>query len=214
MKRLVAIVEGHGEARAVPKLTHQWLYLNKLAEEFFVLEPAINAKTCTRLKAPHDPLNHQGIEHYVQGALRARPAGILVILDADKECIHRPRDKPGLGPELLARARAAAGSVPIGVVVANREFEAWFLADLPALRRAGMVPEGSPEVYPDPETLPGCKSAMGRLLGETYEETVHQARLAGALSFSKEAQDLSPSYAKLVRELQRLTAEARNGSLP
>lgn len=213
MKRLVAIVEGHGEARAVPRLTYQWLCLNNLAGEFFVLEPAINAKTCTRLKAPHDPHNHLGIEHYVQGALRARPAGILVILDADKECLHRPRDK-GLGPELLARARVAAGSVPIGVVVANREFEAWFLADLPALRKAGVVPEGSPEVYPEPEILPGCKSAMGRLLGETYEETVHQAKLAGALSFSKRAQDLSPSYAKLVRELQRLTAEARNRSLP
>ncbi|HEX9732441.1 MAG TPA: DUF4276 family protein [Thermoanaerobaculia bacterium] len=209
----MAIVEGEGDSRAVPKLTHRWLRQNSLAGQFFVPEPAIKAKSCGNLKAPYDPLNHRGIEHYVLGALRARPAAILVILDADDECIRRPRERR-LGPELQARAQAAAGRVPVGVVVANREFEAWFLADLPALRRAGVVPEGAPEVHGNPEARAGCKSVMGRLLGRTYEEAVHQAKLAAALSFSEAAHALSPSYAKLERELKRLTAEALKRSSP
>lgn len=194
MRRLVPIVEGHGEVRAVPALTYRWLNLRGLSGEFFVHDLAINAKGCGRLKAAHDPIGHRGIEHYVSQALRARPDAILAILDADDECLTRGA-RNHLGPELLARARAVAGDVPVGVVVANREFEAWFLADLGAVE--------------DPEERAGCKAAVGRLLGETYEPTIHQPELARKLSFSEAARALSPSYDKLARELERLTAEAR-----
>jgi len=211
MRRLVTIVEGHGEVRAVPVLAFRWLRQRGLDGEFFVEDLAVNTKGCGRMKAPHDPLTHHGIEHYVRQALRARPAAILAILDADDECLRRP---PGqkLGPELLSRARAVAGGVPVGVVVAHREFEAWFLADLEALRQAGAVPQtADAKLAADPEARAGCKGVMGRLLGESYEPTIHQPELARALAFSPEARAASPSYDKLVRELERLTAEARSG---
>lgn len=209
MRRLVPIVEGHGEVRAVPILAYRWLHQRGMVGEFFLPDLAINAKGCGNLKAPYDPRAHRGIEHYVERALRARPAAILAILDADDECLKRGPERR-LGPELLARARAVAGDVPVGVVVANRELEAWFLADLPSLCRSGAVPEGpETEAAKDPEARAGCKAAMGRLLGESYEPTVHQPELARALSFSQEARALSPSYDKLARELERLTAEAR-----
>ena len=209
MRRLVPIVEGHGEARAVPVLIYRWLHARGLTGEFLVPDLAINAKGCGRLKAEHDPRAHRGVEHYVGQALRGRPDAIIVLLDADDECLKRGRG-PKLGPELLDRARAVSGRVPLGVVVANCEFEAWFLAELPALKRAGLVPAEANLAGPaPPEARAGCKSAMSRLLGETYEPAVHQAGLSRALAFSAEARALSPSYDKLVRELERLTAEAR-----
>ena len=209
MKRLISIVEGHGDVRAVPILLRGWLRLEGLIGEFFVPDLAINAKGCGNLKAAHDPRAHRGIEHYVGSALRARPDAILAVLDADDECLKRTADNK-LGPELLARARAVAGTVPVGVVIANREFEAWFLADLPALRQGGAVPaDAALDSSVGPEERAGCKAAVGRLLGEPYEPTVHQAELARALAFSAEARTLSPSYDKLVRELERLSAEAR-----
>jgi hypothetical protein len=209
MRRLVAIVEGHGEVRAVPILAYRWLHQQGMAGEFFLPDLAINAKGCGNLKAPYDPRAHRGIEHYVGRALRARPAAILAVLDADDECLKRGPERR-LGPELLARARTVAGDVPVGVVVAHREFEAWFLADLASLRRSGAVPEVSEvETVNDPEARTGCKAILGRLLGEAYEPAVHQPELARALSFSKKARALSPSYDKLARELGRLTAEAR-----
>ncbi len=210
MRRLVAIVEGYGEVRAVPILACRWLLQRGLVGEFFVPDLAINAKGCGNLKAPHDPVAHRGIEHYVSRALRARPAAILAILDADDECLNRGPDRR-LGPELLARARSVAGDVPVGVVIANREFEAWFLAEQASLRHSGAMPEG-PELAEDPEARTGCKAAMSRLLGEAYEPTIHQRELARALTFSREARAKSPSYDKLVRELERLTAEARRRS--
>ena len=209
MKRLVVIVEGYGEARALPVLAYRWLQLRDLHGEFFVPDLAVNAKGCGNLKAPYDAELHRGIEHYVRRALRAKPAAILAVLDADDECIRRAADRK-LGPELLERARAVAGQVPVGVVVANREFEAWFLADLEALKTAGLVPAGATLPAPaNPELRAGCKSAMGRLLGETYEPIVHQAELVRGLAFTPQARALSPSYDKLIRELERLTAEAR-----
>ena len=51
-----------------------------------------------------------------------RAGGVLVLLDADDDC------PAALGPALLERARAARSDVPISVVLANREFEAWFIA--------------------------------------------------------------------------------------
>jgi hypothetical protein len=61
--------------------------------------------------------------------LRVSPTagGVLVLIDADDDCPAH------LGPALLARAREARSDVPVSVVLANREFEAWFLAAAPSL---------------------------------------------------------------------------------
>jgi hypothetical protein len=209
MMRLVPIVEGFGEARAVPILMYRWLSARGLTGDFYIPDLAINAKGCGKLKADHDPRAHRGIEHYISQALRARPDAIVALLDADDECLKRTKGKK-LGPELLERARAVAGRVPVAVVVANREFEAWFIADLPSLKAAGLIAaDAALADETNPERRAGCKSAMGKLLGETYEPTVHQAELVRGLEFTAEARRISPSYDKLVRELDRLTALAR-----
>jgi hypothetical protein len=53
--------------------------------------------------------------------------GILVLLDADDDC---PRN---LGPALLRRAQAVEPRLPLSVVLASREFEAFFLAGMRSL---------------------------------------------------------------------------------
>jgi hypothetical protein len=192
--RLIPVVEGMGEVRAVPALIYRWLGMNGLSGEV-VVPGAVNAKGCGNLKAQHSPAQQRGVEHYVGSALRGRPDAILVVLDADDECITRPPARKKLGPELLDRARAVAGTVPVGVVVANREFEAWILADLYDVD--------------DAETRAGCKAAVGRLINESYEPAVHQVQLARRLAFSDAGRARSRSLDKLVRELARLVEEAR-----
>jgi hypothetical protein len=70
-----------------------------------------------------------GIERAVSAAaLRVRSSGgVLVLLDADDDC---PAE---YGPALLARAKAARPDKQVAVVLAMREFEAWFLAAAPSL---------------------------------------------------------------------------------
>jgi len=208
----VPIVEGFGEEQALPVLVRCWLRHRRFDRWFDVPDHAVNAKGCGKLKAAHDPRRHLGIEHYVAAALRAGPAdAILVVLDADKECLHRERGR-GLGPELLMRAQHVAGGVPISVVVANRTFEAWLLAGRTALARCPLVLHEAPlRNIRNPEDRAGGKEAMGEYIGETYSPPVHQPLLSEAISFSRGSQKRAPSLGKLLRDLDRLTHEARRG---
>ena len=209
MRRIVPIVEGHGEERAVPCLIRRWLQHRRLQQFFDVPDLAINAKGSGKLKAAYDQTRHIGIEHYINAALRQRPDAIVVVLDADDECFSR-QSGIGLGPELLYRARAVASNVPLSVVVANREYEAWFLASLTSLRAAGLLPKDPRLAKPlDPERPRDCKGLITQLLGCPYEETVHQLDLTGGITFSPRAKFRSPSYGKLLRDLERLVNEAR-----
>jgi hypothetical protein len=202
-------VEGHGEERAVPVLIRRWLQFRNFHRHFDVPDRAINAKGSGRLKGPFDPARHVGIEHYVQAALRSNPAAILVVLDADDECQARV-GRVGLGPELLVRARRIDPRVPVAVVVANREYEAWFLASLRSIRTAGLLPKQNGKLDPAaPEAIRDCKGRVAALMGRPYEETVHQLELTRSLSFCNGPRSRCASLSKLVRDLERLTSEAR-----
>jgi hypothetical protein len=212
VRRIVPIVEGHGEEKAVPCLIRRWLRHRRLHRFFDVPDLAINAKGCGKLKAAYDRERHLGVEHYIEAALRSRPDAILVILDADDECIDRGPGN-GLGPELLARARQVASHVPLAVVVANREYEAWFLASLTSIRAAGFIPQGTRlSDGLDPEARRNCKGLIADLLGCRYEETVHQLTLTHGITFSPQMKYRSPSFGKLMKDLERLTKEVHRFS--
>lgn len=211
--KIVPIVEGYGEEAAVPCLIRRWLKHRRYHKSFEVLDAAINAKGCGRLKAAYDRERHIGIEHYIEAALRNSPDAIVVILDSDDDCVKRSQSL-GLGPELLTRAKAVDSHLPISVVVANREYEAWFLASLTRIRANGHLPKHSSRFgnYLKPESHRDCKGIISNLLCCPYEETVHQHQLTESLTFSKGAVYRSPSYGKLIRDLDRITREVRQKS--
>jgi hypothetical protein len=141
-----------------------------------------------------------GIERAVAAMAVRVPAagGVLVLLDADDDC---PAE---LGPQLLGRARKARPDKQIAVVLANREFEAWYLAAAPSL--AGK--HGFPESFPapaDPEGRRDCKGALtrARATGHPYKETVDQAVLASVFDLEM-ARTASPSFGKFYREVALL----------
>jgi len=210
--RILAIVEGHGEQRAVPVLLRRW-FQHRRFREFETPDLAIRASGSGALKCPHDADNELGIEYYVEMAVEGRPDGILVMLDSDDECLERARtpSRLGLGPELLQRARSVAAHIPIEVVVANREYEVWFLAALASLRRAARIPRGGRLSTPlsDIETLRDCKKRMAQLLGRPYEPTTDQPDFTELLPFTPAMARRSRSYRKLLMALEELTRAAR-----
>jgi hypothetical protein len=144
-----------------------------------------------------------GIERAVSAAaLRVTGrGGILVVLDADDDCPAH------LGPDLLARARAMRADKRIAVVLANREFEAWFLAAAPSL--AGL--HGFPTEFArpaKPESPRDCKGLLtkARPKGQPYKETVDQALLA-AIFDMKMAREHSDSFDKFYRDVTWLLNE-------
>lgn len=208
--KIAAIVEGRGEQGnedepgAVSVLLRRWFnfrHFHNLETEDQSIRAPVSA-----LKHSYDPKARLGIEHYIETALRTmHPDGIIVIFDADDDC---PKD---LAPLLLARAKATYPHVPIGIVMANREYEAWMLGMLPKLRQMGKLKRGArKKSYPySVEKIRDCKGELSRLLPFTYRPTLHQAEFSGYLPFSPAMRRKSRSFRKLLDTLERLAKEVR-----
>ena len=217
--KIACIVEGHGEVQSLPDLVDRWIRWRRLPN-FSVHRPAIRAAASGAFLADYRPDRQIGIEYYVGVALRYQPQAILIVRDADDECVQAVPNQPGLGPRLAARAQAVQPNLPIGVVIANREFEAWALASLSRLRKSGIIGKGQfyQEAHPiessgfrpiQPERRRDCKGPMGQLLQRPYSSSIDQARLVQQICFTPKAFRRSPSLGKLSRELERITQEAR-----
>jgi hypothetical protein len=207
---LECVVEGLGERMAVPALVHRWFQLKQTREyrRYTWTLDTVVTHNCALIKNPHNPARRIGVECYVRTAVAKGAHGVLVILDTDD-------DQPiPLGQALHARARATARDVPVGVVVATREYEAWFLADLWSLRRRGIFPMTNRlATLVAPESPRDAKGVVRTLLGRVYEESSDQRALTERLSFNRGARRRSPSFKRLAEELDRLTREARRYAL-
>jgi hypothetical protein len=208
--KIAAIVEGDGEVRAVPILLQNWFRFRR----FHNFEPAqLTVKAhLGSLLCDYDPGKQRGIEYYVDLAMRGGPDAILIIFDADDACKERRRVLPyvPLGPDILARAKRHVAHVPVGVVVANMEYEAWFLASYRRLKNVGLFPKDTKfrEGF-NVETLRDCKGEVSQIIGRKYSETADQKSLTAEIGFRSYMSNYSPSFGKLLRELERISHEAR-----
>lgn len=186
MKRLVCVGEGHGEVSALPRLCHAIRsYLG--ADEWSVdpdcirlkradfVGPSLGARRTTRC-------NVTALTRAVELA-RRRPGASAVILvcDADDDCAAE------WSASLSALRRFA---LPVGGVMAVREYEAWLLWNLePRVLRENAVP--------DPESKRDAKGALRRVLG-AYAPTTHQLELTRKIDVPR-VRAASKSFDKLVR---------------
>ena len=158
------IVEGHGEVDAVPVL------LRRLRDKAgcFDLQVGVPIRR-SRAQLVREETLRQAVE-LARG--QSNCSSILILLDGDDDC---PRK---LAPQLDAWARAAAGGIPFAVVLAHREYEAWFLAAVESLRgRRGIRVDAS---HPDdPEFARGAREALEDLMiaGNSYHTTADQPAL-------------------------------------
>ena len=123
--------------------------------------------------------------------------GILVLLDCDDGC------PATIGPALRSRAKAARPDLPVSVVLAKREFEAWFLAAAESLRGHRSLPDCL--VGPDnPEDIRGAKEWLTDKMprGLAYSESSDQPALTAI--FDMNAARRASSFDKCHREIARL----------
>jgi hypothetical protein len=108
-----------------------------------------------------------------------------------------------MGPQLLADARRHAAGLCAGVVLAECEFETWFLAAAVSLRgRRGLPADLTP---PERLRLRGAKEWLSRKMPQRYSETLDQPAFAASMDLAV-ARQLCPSFDKLCREIARLAA--------
>lgn len=194
---VASIVEGHGEVEAVPEL------LRRIARELLGLEiECLRPHRVPRPKIPR-PLE-LGRAVRLQGArVGGGPGGVLVLLDADDD------DPARLRQEVQSIADDEAPGVAV-VVVAVREFEAWFLAAAESLRPHRSV-RGDAAFAGDPESPRDAKGELQRLMTEAYGEVRHQVAFCALLDLDA-ARERSPSFAELVEAVSHMTRVS--GSIP
>jgi hypothetical protein len=195
--RIAVIVEGHGECEAVPIL------IRRIAQ---TIDPAFVPKILSPLRVSASRLMKVGeVERSVDLAARKLrgTGGILIIVDCDWEnCC--PAEE---GPELLKRAVTTRGDLPITVILAKREFEAWFLAAAESLRDKFGLP-GDLESPAYPESIRGAKEWLTEKMppGRAYAETTDQPAFTAVfdMNSARRADSFDKCYRDIRSMLERL----------
>ena len=192
--KIQSIVEGHGDVAALPVL------LRRLVQE----TAAWAVDVATPIRRPRPRLvDETGVRQAVRLALAQPDCGaVLLLLDGDDDC---PAD---LGPAVQDWAAAAASGAPCRVVLAHREYEAWFLAAIESLRgRRGIRSDA--ESHLAPESPRGAKEQLEARMrpGATYFETTDQPAFSALFSLpdayrrSRSFRKLADSSVHLVRAM-------------
>lgn len=180
------VVESHGETESVPILIRRIAGSLDASLDLHILPPLRTPKS--RLVRPG------GLERAVEFVARRidAPGAIFVLLDSDDDC---PAEE---GPSLLSRARGQRGDFAMGVVLAKREFESWFLAAASSLRGHRALP---PDLEPptDPEAIRGAKEWLSARIPQGYRETLDQPALTAV--FDLQLARSAPSFDKCYRDL-------------
>lgn len=197
MIRIATIVEGDGEVKAVPVL------LRRIGLE---VAPLTALEVVRPIRVPRGLfLKEDGLERYVNVAASRAGAGgrILVLLDANGDC---PAE---LGTLLLRRARSLRPDLPIEVVIAKCEYEAWFIATVESLRGTRGISSAA-SVPPDPELIRGAKEWLRARMSGPYSPTADQAALTARFDMTL-ARRRSPSFDKMWRAVSALLTGASTG---
>ncbi|HFO1396116.1 DUF4276 family protein [Pseudomonas aeruginosa] len=187
---IASIVEGDGEVAALPVLLrrlNEWRPGHGYAQ---VLPP---------IRVHRDRFLNREEEFRKQLLLAAAKCGeqgwILVVLDADDDC------PATLAAEVYQRAKQYVPHRRLSVVLAKREYEAWFIAAARSLdgRRGFRCPDGAPF---DAETPRDAKGWLRRNMeGRTYSEVLDQPAFTAHFDL-QQAFDNSRSFRKLCKEWQ------------
>lgn len=179
------IVEGAGEITAVPLLLRR---LRDAAQAF-------SLDIGTPIKRHRSQLvQREGITRGLEIARRQRGCtSILLLFDGDEDCPSRLKET------VEAWTIEAARDIPSVVVIAHREYEAWFLASIESLRGFRGVRSNAPAV-PNPEEHRDAKGELERLMdrGTGYNAVADQAALSSRIDLAV-AYRGSRSFRRLVR---------------
>lgn len=186
--KVSCIVEGDGEVAALPILLRR-LTAWRTPEQYCDVQLPIRVRRDRFLNRDEEFRRHL----LLAAGKCGRNGWILVLLDADDDC------PATLGMEILERARAYLPHRKVSVVLANREYEAWFIAAAESLHghRGFVLDTGNAS---DPEKLRNAKGWVNaRMTSNSYGETTDQPAFTAQMDL-QQVFDHSRSFRKLCSE--------------
>jgi len=191
-KTISLVVEGYGEENAFPNLMNRLLHNHFQRYDLFTNTPK-NAK------GRHQLTQIGGFEKYIYHCIRIDKAdGILILLDADDDC---PID---LAQDFYMRVQQMNIHVPIALVCAKCEYEAWFLANIDALIQNGLLKS---DVTYHTSKIEEKRDVKGWLSSNMpsgkYKEVTDQLKMTRYIEFERTS-DLSRSFRRLTHAVHEL----------
>lgn len=188
-KRLVCVVEGHGEVEAFPNLCSRVKDYLQAWDWFVDPQPVRQSRSFfvdERVPSPNRPCRTEQTTRAIQLAHRRPADGVLLTCDSDDDC-------PAIwGPS----AKGIVTSVCHGdAVMIVREYEGWLLQSFSEAELANAH-------VTNPESIRGAKGALKRLV-PGYKPTTHQLEITRGIDI-QQLRGRSDSFDKLVRSLAAL----------
>lgn len=188
------IVEGHGENNSIrPLLQRIW---SELLDGDYV--DVVKPIRWSRGRLVQGSELGRAVDLATLKLREAQPQErgmVLILVDADEDL---PCE---LGPGLLREALERRPDVDISCVVANVEYETWFIAAASSLGEYLDLDESA--IPPDPEGQRAGKAwVQKRFRGVKYSETVDQPAMTMKMDLSL-CRRRSASFDKLCRELEK-----------
>lgn len=192
MITIASIVEGHGEVAAVPVL------LRRIAAR---VSPELVVDVLSPFRIQRQRFTKPGeVERGVEFVARrsGNEGRILILLDANSDC---PRDA---AHRILERAHESRGDRRVRVVLAQMEYEAWFLATATSVAgrrgiRSDIAPPTNPEGIRDAKGWISARMVPGR----SYSPSTDQPALTAVFDLDA-ARSRAPSFDKLYRDVESL----------
>jgi hypothetical protein len=194
MRPILPIVEGRGDALAVPELIRRVLHEHEI----------FDVRVLTPQERGDLPKVKAKLESFLKIASYEK-APILMVLDFDCdfcECPLRERE------ELLASARSIHIDQAFDVCFMVKEYESLFLWDEDTTRAVfPAIPKGR-AFPPDPESVRDAKGWLSNALpkGVAYKTTVHQQKLTARLDLDR-LRECSPSFQRFEAALLQLVTD-------
>lgn len=195
MSRIIAIVEGDGEVRAVPALMRRLAYAAG-RYDVEILPP---------IRVHRDKFLNKSEEFgrmLTLAVAKVRTGTVFVLLDADDDC---PVD---LARRIRDDAQSHVHDAHLAVIIANREFESWFIAAAESIAGTrGLI--GGLAAPAHSEEIRNAKGWLSeRCRNGRYREVTDQPALVELFDIDA-ALAKSRSFRKFFEEYQRALAQLR-----
>ena len=194
MPTVVPIVEGPGDASAVPGLLY-WILRERCNRPDIIVAQGGGRLVVTNGRSNLETKLGQFLG-YAQNQRNCD--GILILLDSDNDCPVQ------LAQNLSEQCHRIGARVSVEIVCSQRSYESWFLASWNTVRdRAGLPGTDAPG---DPsENVINPKQWINNLLprGLAYKETSDQAPYTAAIDLDLAHQN-SRSFRRLCHALEQL----------
>jgi hypothetical protein len=209
MKRLVLLVEGAGDVKAVPSLVGELLARlpNELQGQLFLDNAPMKIGAVQQITGKRQP---DLIRHLGNATKRSKLGAVLLVLDGDAERVEGHPFCAVTVARTLAHRAAAAGAgatFSLAAVFLRQEYESLLLAvadQLPGLK-SGVTPPSTPEEAPR-----NAKGWLHNHLDDGYNPNDHQLELTRAVKDWTPARRLR-GFQRLEHALNELAAASATG---